>query len=94
MASDPITQRADGQVHVSPSWQPDATSGSKLREAAGHGPWALAWRRLRRNRVSLAFGVLFLVLVLVALAAPLYASEIAETTPERNRIADTIMVDG
>ncbi|MDQ3572270.1 MAG: ABC transporter permease [Actinomycetota bacterium] len=44
---------------------------------AGAGPWQLAGRRLRRNKTALAFGALFIVLVGVCLAAPLYAEHIA-----------------
>jgi peptide/nickel transport system permease protein len=64
------------------------------QRTAGLGPWRLAWRRLRRNRTALAFGVLFIVLIAIALAAPLYAQHIADTTPERNRIADTLDIGG
>ncbi|MDP9400941.1 MAG: ABC transporter permease [Actinomycetota bacterium] len=71
-----------------------AESAQEHPPAAGTSPWGLAGRRLRRNRVALAAGLLFAVLVLVALAAPLYARQIAETTPERNRVADEIVVDG
>jgi peptide/nickel transport system permease protein len=61
---------------------------------SGTSPWALAWRRLRRNKVSLAFGVLFVLLVLVALAAPIWANNIAKTTPDRNNVAGTVIQDG
>jgi peptide/nickel transport system permease protein len=57
-------------------------------------PNQLAWRRLRRNKVALAFGGLFIVLVLCALLAPVWADRVAETTPDRNRVADTLTVDG
>ena len=59
----------------------------------GISPGALALRRLRRNRAALAFGALFIVLVGLALAAPLYA-DIAGTTPAKNHLSDTIVVDG
>jgi len=59
----------------------------------GIGPGALALRRLRRNRAALAFGALFIVLVGLALAAPLW-SDIAGTTPSKNHLSDTIVVDG
>jgi peptide/nickel transport system permease protein len=62
--------------------------------AAGTSPWGLAWRRLKRNKVSLGFGVLFLLLVLVALAAPIWANQIAETTPDRNNVSATVVTDG
>jgi peptide/nickel transport system permease protein len=42
--------------------------------SAGTGPWRLALRRLRRDRVSLVFGGLFVALIVLALAAPLWAS--------------------
>ena len=67
---------------------------TEITDGSGAGPWALAWRRLRRNKVSLAFGLLFILLVLSAAAAPLWANEIAETTPARNHISDTVTVDG
>jgi peptide/nickel transport system permease protein len=61
--------------------------------APGISPWALARRRLRRNKAALGFGVLFVVLVGLALAAPLWA-QIADTTPARNHLSDTIVVGG
>ena len=38
---------------------------------AGRSPWRIAWTRLRRDKVALAGGVVVVLLVLVALAAPL-----------------------
>jgi peptide/nickel transport system permease protein len=60
----------------------------------GQSPWRLALRRLRRDRVSLAFGALFVVLVLGALAAPLWASAIADRDPNRTNETGKIDVDG
>src|SRR5688572_24127820 len=65
-----------------------------ISATAGASPWALAWRRLRRNKVSLAFGVLFVLLVCSALAAPLWAEHVANTTPSKNNISEVITVDG
>jgi peptide/nickel transport system permease protein len=56
----------------------------------GLGPWRLALRRLRRNRVALAFAVLFLVMVAISLAAPIYANEIARTTPSKNNLTGKV----
>lgn len=39
----------------------------------GRGPWELAWRRLRRDRVALASAAVILLMVTLALAAPLVA---------------------
>jgi peptide/nickel transport system permease protein len=47
------------------------------KAAVGASPGQLAWRRLRRNKTALAFGALFLVLVGLCLAAPIYSSAIA-----------------
>jgi peptide/nickel transport system permease protein len=60
----------------------------------GLSPWRLALRRLRRDRVALAFGVLFVVLVLCALAAPLWADAVAHSDPTRTNETGTIEVDG
>ena len=61
---------------------------------AGASPWRLAGRRLRRDKSALFFGALFIVLVLACLAAPLWANQIAHTTPEENHLTDTIEKDG
>jgi peptide/nickel transport system permease protein len=62
--------------------------------APGIGPWKLAWRRLRRNKVSLAFGVLFLVIVALCLLAPVYSNDIAHTSPAAENITGTVKVGG
>ncbi len=56
----------------------EQTTPTVLRPAiAGRSPWALAWRRLRSNRIALAALVLFLLIVVLSLAAPLYAHDVA-----------------
>jgi peptide/nickel transport system permease protein len=81
------------------SVQPDLSpvlAGGGQDEAApapGLSPWALAVRRLRRNKPALIFGALFVVLVALALAAPLWA-QLADTTPAKNHLSDTIKVNG
>jgi peptide/nickel transport system permease protein len=47
----------------------------------GLGPYRIAWRRLRRNHVSLAFGGLFLLIVILCLLAPVYSGDIAQIGP-------------
>jgi peptide/nickel transport system permease protein len=64
------------------------------RPVAGAGPYTLAFRRLRRDRVSLAFGAVFLVIAAMCLAAPLYADHIAHTGPADNHVTDTVQVGG
>ncbi len=46
----------------------------------GIGPWKLAWRRLRRNKVALFFGGVFVLIVILCLLAPVYAKDVAHTT--------------
>ncbi|TGD89236.1 ABC transporter permease [Mycolicibacterium sp. CH28] len=60
----------------------------------GRSPWYLAWIRLRRNKVALGFGILFLLIVMFCLAAPLWADHVAHTSPNQNHITDKILVDG
>jgi len=42
-------------------------------EIAGRSPWQLAWSRLRRDRVAIGSVIVILVIVVVALCAPLIA---------------------
>jgi peptide/nickel transport system permease protein len=56
----------------------------------GIGPWKLAWRRLRRNKVALFFGGLFLVILILCLLAPVFAADVAHTTPQAENITGTI----
>jgi peptide/nickel transport system permease protein len=79
---------------VSSDLSPLAAAGQVDGESApGLSAWALARRRLRRNKAALIFGALFVVLVALALAAPLWA-QIADTTPAKNHLSDTIVING
>jgi peptide/nickel transport system permease protein len=60
----------------------------------GLGPWQLAWRRLRRNKVALGFGGLFIVIVVLCLLAPVYANDVAHTTAAAENITGTVKVGG
>lgn len=88
MATDPVT---DYSVDVTPAV---ARREGEKPPAPGLGPWRLGLRRLRRNRVAIAFGVLFLLLVASSIAAPLWANEVAHTTPSETHLSDTIEKDG
>ena len=61
---------------------------------AAVGPWRLAWRRLRRNRVALGFLGLFVLIVVFCLAAPLWASEVAHTGPNKTHTLEKIQAGG
>jgi peptide/nickel transport system permease protein len=62
--------------------------------AVAAGPWRLAWRRLRRNRVALGFLGLFTLIVVFVLVAPLWASDVAHTGPNKTHTLEKIEVDG
>jgi peptide/nickel transport system permease protein len=63
---------------------------AEREHAVGVGPWKLAGRRLRRNKVALAFAVLFVLLVGVALAAPIWANDIAHTDASTNHLTEVL----
>jgi peptide/nickel transport system permease protein len=66
----------------------------ELQGEGGVGPYKLALRRLRRNKTALAFGAMFLLIVVLCLCAPLYANHVAHTTASANHITDKITVRG
>ncbi len=63
-------------------------------EVAGRNPWLLAGRRLWHNRIAMAALVLFLLIVVVCLLAPLYANDIAHVNPFTNDLNGTTIVHG
>jgi peptide/nickel transport system permease protein len=87
MASEPAHQLALG-----PPAAIEDTGASAPATAVG--PWRFALRRLRRSKTALASGVLFLLVVVACLAAPLWATHVAYTTPFENHLTDTVEVDG
>src|SRR5918997_4610394 len=88
MATEPLTDQAALQGPA--AWEQEA----EREQLHGVGPWRLGVRRLKRNKVALAFGFLFVLLVLACVAAPLWADRVAKTTPNENHLSDTIKVDG
>jgi peptide/nickel transport system permease protein len=60
----------------------------------GRSPWYLAWRRLRRNKVAFVALGLFILIVAVCAAAPLYASHVAHTTPDATNPTGKVKVNG
>jgi peptide/nickel transport system permease protein len=60
----------------------------------GASPWALARRRLRRNRIAMVMLGVLVVIVVACLAAPLYAHHIAHTDPFRSNLDGTTVVNG
>jgi peptide/nickel transport system permease protein len=87
MATEPATGLAYGR--------PEAYEEEARRErVAGLSPWRLALRRLRRNHTAIAFGVVFMFVVAICLAAPLWANGPAGTDPYKNHLTETIVLDG
>ncbi len=60
----------------------------------GIGHYRLAARRLRRDRTALLFGLLFILIVVACLLAPVYSHDIARIGPNVNNVTGTIKVDG
>src|SRR5215211_7171578 len=88
MATEPVTEQTALQGPA--AWEIQA----EQEEAHGIGPWRLGLRRLRRNKVALLFGFMFVLLVASTLAAPIWADKVAKTTSTANHLSDTIKVDG
>jgi peptide/nickel transport system permease protein len=73
-----------------------AVAGDVGREArvVGRSPWALAARRLLRNRIALVALAGFVLIVIVCLAAGWYAHSVAHTHPFDSTIDGTTLIDG
>src|SRR5437764_7186448 len=61
---------------------------------AGRSPWALAGRKLVRNRLAIAALALFLLIVAISFAAPLYADHVAHTDPFQSSLTATTVIGG
>src|SRR6476469_1269140 len=88
MASEPYTEPA---LHTG---GPTGPGPGEEIGYEGRSPWRLAMRRLRRNKVALAFGGLFIVIVLFVLAAPLWATKVAHSGPDTTHTPELITVNG
>jgi peptide/nickel transport system permease protein len=60
----------------------------------GASPWAVARRRLVRNGIAMTMLGLLALIVLLCLAAPLYADHVAHTDPFVSHLDATTVVDG
>ena len=74
------------ELHLAP--------GESAREISGRSPWRIAGRRLVRNRLAMASLVLFLLIVVVSLLAPVYARHVAHTDPFNSNVSGTTVVNG
>ncbi len=58
------------------------------------GPLGIALQRLRHNKLALAFGAVFLLIVILCALAPVYADHVAHTGPNSQHISQVITVGG
>ena len=72
----------------------DTLPASRAPGVRGRSPWALAARRLVRNRIALAALLLFAAIVISSFAAPLYASDVADTNAFASNPAGTVVLNG
>src|SRR6478609_6375148 len=63
-------------------------------EVVGRSPWELAGRRFLRNKLAIAAGVLFVLIIAVSVAAPLYAKHVADTDPFVSNLSGTFTQNG
>ena len=74
---------------------PELIAEERKAGLVGASPWQLARRRLRRDRSALAFGALFVVLVLACVAAPLWANHVAHRSyDDQPGTGETVEVNG
>ncbi len=68
-------------------WPPSAEGGAPT---VGVGPYQLALRRLRRNKVALGFLGLFILIVVICILAPVYSHNIAHIGPNTENITGQV----
>ncbi len=90
MAIEPVTEVGVGDVGELVAQERKEGGGP----VSGVAPWKLALRRLRRNKVALVFGALFVVIVAMTLAAPLYADHVAGTDAYKNHLTEQVKIGG
>ena len=60
-------------THI-PGEGPIATGPDAAKKIEGRGPWRLAWERLRRDRAAMISLVVILLIVIMAIIAPVFTS--------------------
>ncbi len=58
------------------------------------GPWAIAWRRLRRNKFALFALVVFFLILICCLLAPVWANHVAHTGPNTTHTLEKLHEGG
>jgi peptide/nickel transport system permease protein len=86
-----VSQQAETEFTLDPAADLAAAEPEAIQ---GRSPWYLAWRRLRRNYFAFASLALFILVVAVCAAAPLYATHVAHTGPDQEHVLGTVKVNG
>lgn len=58
------------------------------------GPWAIAWRRLRRNKLALFALFVFILIVVCCVLAPVWANHVAHTGPNTTHTLEKLHEGG
>jgi peptide/nickel transport system permease protein len=97
MAIEPTVRQSEGDAGagvVITSARGGEATWEQGHHAPAIGPWKLAARRLRRNKVALAFLLLFVLIVVACILAPVYSHDIAHIGPNAENITGTVKVGG
>jgi peptide/nickel transport system permease protein len=86
-----VSQRLETEFTLDTAAELAADEPEAIR---GRSPWYLAWRRLRRNYFAFFALAIFILIVAVCAAAPLYAHYVAHTGPNEQHVLDTVKVNG
>lgn len=61
--------------------RPTAPPDAEITSVEGRTPWQLFWIRFKRDRVAIGAGVVVLILIALALSAPLFAQHVIHRGP-------------
>jgi peptide/nickel transport system permease protein len=86
-----VVQRTDSEFTLDTAAELARVEPAAIR---GRSPWYLAWRRLRRNYFAFFSLFIFILVVAMCAAAPLYAHHVAHTGPNDQHVLDTVKVNG
>ena len=67
------------------------TAGSTPKRS--RGPWTTAFHRLFQDRAAVAACAVLVLIVLLSLAAPLYAKYVSQTDPFSSNLSGSVMID-
>ena len=93
---DPADGAIGAPINAAKKADPPDTAVPAAARIKARGPWRLAFERLRRDRAALISGVIIVLIVLMALCAPLIAAAtghgVLEQFPDTGRTVDGLPV--